>query len=50
MSHNEVFFFRDLETDVDWEDSEPFLIEPGMTKLAAGQTKTFRAIFRPTVS
>ena len=34
---------------MEWEVSDPFIIEPVMTKFNAGQTKTFRAIFKPRV-
>ena len=49
LSVSHVYFSSDLETDVEWEVSDPFIIEPVMTKFNARQTKTFRAIFKPRV-
>ena len=42
--------FRDLDTDIQWEVSEPFLIKPEVTFLKSGEKKTFKATFKPDVS
>ena len=41
--------YRDLETKVEWEIDEPFVIEPSAAILKSKATRQFRATFTPEV-
>lgn len=37
----------DLDTEIEWTVDHPFTIQPEVTKLKSGQSKTFKATFKP---
>ncbi|WAR10588.1 CFA65-like protein [Mya arenaria] len=37
----------DLNSELEWEITEPFTIQPEVTKLQPGEVKTFKATFKP---